>query len=306
MDIAGDLSELIGNTPMVYLDRFGAGLEARLAAKLELFNPFSIKDRPVQFMLEGAEREGRLNKETTIIEATSGNTGMALAMLCKLKGYKLILCMSEIQSEERKLLMRLLGAQLELTPAAKGTKGAKERALELNAKIDNSLYIEQHANPHNTRAHNEGTASEVWEQTQGEIDIFVAGLGTCGTLMGFAEALKPKKPELQIVGVEPEMAAMVLRGEFKPHRQAGVSPGFIPKLLDRDKLDEIITVNEEDSFATCRELVNTEGLFCGITSGMTAWAARELARRPENKGKLIVPLFADTGQRYLSVEGLYV
>ncbi len=305
MNIRSDLTELIGHTPMVYLDRYAGDVGGRLAAKLELFNPFSIKDRPVRYMLEGARQEGLIDSDTTIVEATSGNTGMALAFLCKLQGYKLILCMSEIQSEERKRILAALGARLELTPAAKGTLGSKERALELCERIDNSYYIEQHANPHNARAHQETTGPEIWEDTDGQVDLFVAGLGTTGTLMGVARAIKPKKPDLQIVGVEPETAAMILRGEFTPHRQAGVSPGFIPKLLDRSLLDEIVTVTEEDSFASCRELAEMEGLFCGITSGMTAWAARELARRPENEGKLIVPMFADTGQRYLSVEGLY-
>lgn len=305
MDIHTDLTGLIGNTPMVYLDRFAPGPGARLAAKLELFNPYSVKDRPVRYMLEGARAEGRIDADTTIIEATSGNTGMALAFLCKLAGYKLILCMSEIQSEERKRILAALGARLELTPAALGTRGSKERALELSRQIDNSYYLEQHANPHNARAHQETTGPEIWEATDGQVDIFVAGLGTTGTLMGVARALKPLKPDLRVVGVEPETAAMISRGEFTPHRQAGVSPGFIPKLLDRSLVDEIITVAEEDSFAACRELADTEGLLCGITSGMTAWAAREMAQRPEHEGKLIVPLFADTGQRYLSVQGLY-
>jgi len=305
MKIQENIEALIGNTPMVYLHRFGAGLPARLAAKLELFNPYSVKDRPVLAMLDGAEAEGRIDGQTTIVEATSGNTGMALAFLCRLKGYKLILCMSEIQSQERKQILKALGARLELTPAAEGTRGAKARALELCDSIENSHYIEQHANPHNARAHRETTGPEIWKDTEGQVDLFVAGLGTTGTLMGVAEALKPLKPTFQVVGVEPESAAMISRGEFQPHRQAGVSPGFVPRLLDRSKLDEIITVTEEDSFSVCRELARTEGILAGITSGMTAWAARELARRPENKGKLIVPLFADTGQRYLSVEGLY-
>ncbi len=305
MNIKNSILDLIGNTPMVYLNRFATGLNATLAAKLEMFNPYSIKDRPVSYMIAEAEKDGTINKDTTIIEATSGNTGLALAFICGMKGYRLIICMSEIQSEERKQLLRLFGAELELTPAGEGTTGAKNRALELLNEMPNSLYIEQHGNPNNIKAHRETTAEELWRDTDGKIDILVAGLGTTGTLMGSAEAIKPRKPEFKIVGVEPEIAPMISKGVFKPHRQAGTSPGFVPKLLNRELLDEIITVSEDDSFATCRELVRTEGILAGITSGMTAFAARKLAKRPENQGKLIVAVFADTGQRYLSVDGLY-
>jgi len=305
MDIKGSMLELIGNTPMVYLDRFGEGLGARIAAKLELFNPYSVKDRPVLNMIETAEREGRIDEDTTIIEATSGNTGLALAFICAMKGYKLKICMSEIQSEERKQLMKLFGADLELTPAEFGTTGSKKRALELLEEIPNSFYIEQHSNPANTGAHIRTTAEELWRDTDGKMDIFVPALGTTGTAMGVAEALKKRKPDLKVIGTEPHIAPMISRGIFKPHRQAGTSPGFIPKLLNRDNIDEILTVTEEQSFETCRELIRKEGMLVGITSGMTAFVARELAGRPENEGKLIVCLFADTGQRYLSVRGLY-
>lgn len=305
MNIKNDIFDLIGNTPMVFLNRFGAGLNATLAAKLEMFNPYSVKDRPISFMIAGAEQTGKINKDTTIIEATSGNTGLALAFICAIKEYKLIICMSEIQSEERKRLMQVFGAQLELTPASEGTTGSKKRALELKEEIPNSFYIEQHSNPNNIKAHRETTAEELWRDTDGKIDILVAGLGTTGTLMGSAEVIKPRKPEFKTVGVEPEIAPMISQGIFKPHRQAGTSPGFVPKLLNRKLLDEIITVSEEDSFDTCRELARTEGLLAGITSGMTAYSARELAKRPENKDKLIVAVFADSGERYLSVDGLY-
>jgi len=305
LNIHENVLSVIGNTPMVYLRRFGKDLDATLAAKLEMFNPFSVKDRPVSYMIAAGERDGKINADTTIIEATSGNTGLALALICAVKGYKLKICMSEIQSEERKHLLRILGAELELTPADKGTKGSKERALELLEEIPNSYYIEQHSNPANPEAHKETTAEELWRDSDGKIDILVAGLGTSGTLMGAARAIKPRKPEFRIVGVEPEIAPMISKGIFKPHRQMGTSPGFVPKILDRDLLDEIITVSEADSFAACRELARNEGLLTGITSGMTAWAARELARLEENKDKLIVAVFADTGERYLSVEGLY-
>ena len=305
MNIKNSIIDLIGNTPMVYLNRFGAGLDAKIAAKLEMFNPYSVKDRPISYMIEAGEKEGKIKKNTTIIEATSGNTGLALAFICAMKGYKLRICMSEIQTEERKRLLKVFGAELELTPAIEGTTGSKRRALELLEEIPNSYYIEQHSNPNNTIAHFETTGQELWRDTDGKIDILVAGLGTTGTLMGVAKAIKPKKSSFKIVGVEPEIAPMISRGTFKPHRQAGTSPGFIPKLLQRELLDEIMTLNEEDSFNTCRELVKKEGILAGITSGMTAYCARELAKRPENKGKLIVPVFADTGQRYLSVKGLY-
>jgi cysteine synthase A len=305
MNIKNNITDLIGGTLLVYLNNFGAGLGTRLAAKLEMFNPYSVKDRPVSYMLAGAEQEGKIDKDTTIIEATSGNTGLALAFLCAMKGYKLIICMSEIQTEERKRLLRVFGAQLELTPASEGTEGSRKRVKELLQEIPNSYYIEQHSNPDNIKAHRETTGEELWRDTDGKIDILVAGLGTTGTLMGVAQAIKPRKPEFKTVGVEPEVAPMISKGIFKPHRQAGTSPGFVPKLLDRDLLDEIITVSENDSFETCRELARSEGILAGITSGMTAYAARKLAMLSENKGKLIVAVFADTGERYLSVDGLY-
>lgn len=229
----------------------------------------------------------------------------ALAFICAMRGYKLVICMSEIQTDERKQLLRAFGAHLELTAASEGTTGAKMRALQLRDEMPDSFYIEQHSNPNNTRAHFETTAEEIWSDTDGEVDIFVPALGTTGTAMGIATALKERKPSLKVIGVEPEIAPMISRGIFKPHRQAGTSPGFIPKLLDRENLDGIITVSEEDSFETCRELAQKEGILAGITSGMAAHIARELAGKEENRGKLIVPLFADTGERYLSVKGLY-
>ena len=305
MNVKPDLMKLIGNTPMVHLARFGAGLEATIAAKLEMFNPYSVKDRPVSYMIEAAEREGKIDSDTTIIEATSGNTGLALSFICALKGYKLVICMSEIQSEERRRLLKVFGARLELTPASEGTAGSKKRALELLHEIPNSFYIEQHSNPANVRAHRETTGKELWEDTDGKIDIFVAGLGTTGTARGVAEYIKPKKPSFRVIGVEPEVAPMISKGIFKPHRQAGTSPGFIPKLLDRDKLDDIMLVSEEDAFRSCRELAKKDGILAGITSGMNAHAAGELAKMVENRGKFIVVLFADSGERYLSVDGLY-
>ena len=265
--IADNITELIGNTPMVYLNKIGAGLDATLAAKLEMFNPYSVKDRPVSYMIAAGEMEGKINKDTTIIEATSGNTGIALAFICAMKGYKLKICMSEIQTEERKRMLKAFSAELELTPASEGTTGSKKRALELLEEIPNSFYIEQHSNPNNTRAHRETTAEELWRDTDGKIDILVAGLGTTGTLMGCAETIKPKKSTFKIIGVEPEIAPMISKGIFRPHRQAGTSPGFVPKLLNRELLDEIITVSEEDSFETCRELTQLREFCQGLLLG---------------------------------------
>lgn len=305
MKIKDSILELIGDTPMVYLDKFAGDLQARIAAKLEMFNPYSIKDRPAACMIEAGEKECKIDKQTTIIEATSGNTGLAVAFICAVKGYHCVICMSEAQSEERKRLLRALGAELILTPAGLGGKGAKLKALELWERIPNSYYIDQHCNPHNPCAHRKTTGIEIWNDTSGKIDIFVAGLGTCGTIVGVSEALKERKPSVQIVGVEPEIAPMISKGEYQPHRQAGVSPGFIPDVYKQEMVDEIITVSEEDSFAACRELARREGIVAGISSGMTAHAARELARRPENRNKLIVCMLVDTGERYLSVEGLF-
>lgn len=305
MNINGSILDLIGNTPMVYLDRFAGDLPGRVAAKLEMFNPYSLKDRPVLNMINTAEREGRIVQNTTIIEATSGNTGLALAFICVMKGYPLIICMSEIQTEERKRLLHTFGARLELTPASEGTTGAKKRAMQLLQEIPNSFYIEQHGNPNNPAAHKETTAEELWNDTDGGMDIFVCALGTTGTAVGVYDGIKHRKRSLRIIGVEPEIAPMISEGIFRPHLQAGTSPGFIPKILDRSKIDEIRTVSEEISFETCRELALKEGILAGITSGMTAHIARELARMEENRGKLIVCLFADTGQRYLSVDGLF-
>ncbi len=305
MDIAEDLTALVGNTPMMYLRRFAGGLPGTVAAKLEMFNPYSVKDRPVLGMIEAGIEDGSIGPDTVIVEATSGNTGIALAHICAVKGLRLIICMSEMYSEERRRILRALGAELELTPASEGTAGAKARAIGLLESIEDAFYIEQHSNPANPEAHRLTTGEELWRQTDGRIDVLVAGLGTTGTLMGAARCIRPRKPSFRAVGVEPEVAAMISRGEFRPHRQAGTSPGWVPEVLDRSLLDEVITVSEDVSFETCREIARREGLLCGITSGMTAFAAREIARRPDSEGKLIVAVLADPGERYLSVEGLY-
>lgn len=305
MDIKNSILECIGNTPLVYLNNYAPGVKARIAAKLEMFNPFSIKDRPVSYMINEAEKRMDITKNTTIIEASSGNTAMALAFHCAIKGYRLIICMSEIQSLERRQILSAFGAQLELTPREEGTLGARNRAKELHSEIEDSFYICQHSNPDNITAHMETTAEELWNDTDGTIDMLVCGLGTTGTAMGAAKVIKSKKPEFKIIGIEPQQAPVLSKGIFKPHRIMGTAPGWIPELYEAELVDEIILVSEEEAFTSCRELVRAEGILAGITSGATAHVARELAIKEENKGKLIVCIFADSGERYLSVDGLF-
>ena len=304
--IKDSILDLIGGTPIVHLKKLSRECDAVLAAKLEMFNPLSVKDRPVLSMIEEAEREGLINKDTTIIEATSGNTGVALAYICAVKGYRLIICMNEKMSEERKRILRIFGAELELTPPGRHTAAAKERAIELSKEIKNSFYINQHENPANVKAHVETTAEEIWKDTEGRVDIFVAALGTSGTALGVSKTLKPRKPGLQVIGVEPKAAPMLAKGIWRVHKMPGTSPGFVPGLYEKDALDEIILIDaEKEAYPMCRRLAKEEGLLVGVTSGATAVAALELGKRPENKGKLIIALFADSGQRYLSVEGLF-
>jgi cysteine synthase A len=299
------LSDLIGDTPMLRLNRLAAGLQAEILAKLEMFNPYSLKDRPALYMIEEAERAGRLAPGGTLIEASSGNAGTALTYIGRLKGYRVVICMSELMSDEHKRQMRALGAELVLTPAELGIRGSREKARDLASSLPNAVYMEQHDNPANVQSHRETTAEEIWRDTGGRVDIFVHGLGSCGTMVGVAQALKTRKPSLRCIGFEPEGAALISQGEFQPHRLLGIGPGFVPGLLRRELIEEIVTVRVEDAFATCREIAAKEGLLVGITSGASAAVALELARRPENGGKTIVIIFADAGQGYLSVEGLF-
>jgi cysteine synthase A len=297
---------LIGRTPLVRLDRLGRDCAADLVAKLEMFNPISLKDRPVLSMIEEAERQGRIDAGTTIIEATSGNTGMALAYICAVKGYRLIICMNEAMSEERKRVLRAFGAELLLTPAGQHTRAAKAKAMELAEEIPNSFYVDQHGNPANPEAHLRTTAEEIWEDTEGRVDVVIAGLGTTGTVTGIARALKPRKPELRIVGVEPATAPMLSEGVWRPHKLPGTSPGFVPDLYEPDVVDEIVRIDPEgEAHRVCRRLAREEGLLVGISSGATAAAALRIGARPESEGKMIVAIFADSGQHYLSVEGLF-
>jgi len=300
----GDFSELIGHTPLLRLERLAP--EHTILAKCEMMNPLSIKDRPVLQIIEDAERQGHLVPGSTLIEATSGNTGMALASLASIKGYRAILVMSEIQSNERRQVLKALGAELILTPASEGTAGARRRVKGILAEHPEYFYVGQHQNPSNPEAHYKNTGPELWEDTDGSIDILVAGLGTGGTICGAGRFLKEKKPGVWLVGVEPEESPYISKGIFNPHRLMGTAPGFVPETLDREILDEIFLVTEEQAFSMCRSIAEKEGLLVGISSGASAHAAIQIAGRSENHDKVIVCVFADSGERYLSVDGLFL
>lgn len=295
--------QLIGRTPLLELTRLQKqlGLEARILAKLEFFNPAgSVKDRIAKAMIDAAETAGKLQPGATIIEPTSGNTGIGLAAVAAARGYKLILVMPETMSVERRVLAKAYGAQLELTEGAKGMKGAIERAKELAAQIPNSFIPGQFENPANPQVHRETTGPEIFQDTDGAIDFFVAGVGTGGTVTGVGQYLKEKIPGLQVVAVEPTDSPMLSKGMAGAHKIQGIGAGFVPQVLDTKVYDEILTVANEDAFATGRLLGKSEGVLVGISSGAALWAAIQLARRAENKGKTIVALLPDTGERYLS------
>ena len=298
-----NIAELIGKTPLLRLERLAQNHQ--VYAKCEWMNPLSLKDRPVLQIIEDAERDGLLKPGSTLIEATSGNTGMAVAFIAAIKGYKAILVMSEIQSLERRQVLKAFGAELILTPAAQGTKGARQRLEEILAEHPDYFYIGQHVNPSNPQAHYRSTGPEIWEDTEGQVDILIAGLGTGGTICGAGRYLKEMKPGVQLVAVEPEEAPYISQGVFCPHRLMGTAPGFVPETLDREIIDEIFLVSEAQAFEMCRRMARQEGLLVGISSGAAAHAALEIAKRPENAARVIVCILADTGQRYLSVEGLF-
>ncbi|MEJ2204976.1 MAG: cysteine synthase A [Gemmatimonadota bacterium] len=305
MRYADSILDLIGNTPLLALGRINPGGSCLILGKCEFFNPVAIKDRPALWMIREAERRGDIAPGTTLVEATSGNTGMALAYIGRMRGYRVVLCMSEIQSVERRQVLRALGAEVVLTPAELGTKGAKARAVEIHRNTPGSYYVCQHDNPDNRLAHAQSTAGEIWQDTDGRVDIFVAPLGTGGTLCGVAEALKPRKAGLRVVGVEPAEAPFISQGRFSPHRMMGTAPGFVPGILDRDLLDDIALVSEAEAFDTARTMAEKEGVLVGISSGAAVHAALGLARRPENRDKVIVCMLCDSGERYLSVDGLF-
>lgn len=295
--------DLVGNTPLVEVNNFSKknNLEAKLLVKLEYFNPAgSVKDRIAKAIIEDAEKKGILKEGSVIIEPTSGNTGIGLAAVAASKGYRLIITMPETMSVERRNLMKAYGAELVLTDGAKGMKGAIAKADELAKEIPNSFIAGQFVNPVNPATHKATTGPEIWNDTEGKVDIFVAGVGTGGTISGVGEYLKSKNPDVKIVAVEPASSPVLSKGEAGPHKIQGIGAGFVPDTLNTEIYDEIITVENDDAFTTGREFGKAEGVLVGISSGAALWAAKELAKRPENKGKTIVALLPDTGDRYLS------
>ena len=301
--IARQLTDLVGNTPLLEFSNFNAskGLKAQVIGKLEYFNPAgSVKDRIALAMIEDAEAKGLLKPGATIIEPTSGNTGIGLARVASARGYRTILTMPESMSVERRNLLKAYGAELVLTPGSLGMQGAIDKAEELAAEIPNAFIPGQFVNPANPAIHKATTGPEIWRDTDGEVDIFVAGVGTGGTVSGAGAYLKEKNPRVKIVAVEPSDSPLLSGGKAGPHKIQGIGANFIPKNFDRSVVDEVIAIDAADAFSTSRELAKNEGLLVGISSGAAAWAAIELAKRPENKGKTIVALLPDTGERYLS------
>ncbi len=303
MNIARSMTDLVGNTPLVRLNRLAEGCLAEVVLKLEFFNPLSsIKDRIALNMIDEAERGGLLGSGSVVVEPTSGNTGVGLAFVCAVRGYHLILTMPESMSVERRMLLAAMGAELVLTPAAKGMAGAVAEAEKILASLDNGFMPGQFANPANPAMHERTTAEEIWRDTDGRIDAFVAGVGTGGTITGVSRALKRRKPGFMAVAVEPAASPLLGGGVAGPHKIQGIGANFIPAVLDRKAIDRIIAVTNEDAMATARALAREEGVLCGISSGANVWAALQLAREPEMDGKLIVAVICDTGERYLSTE----
>jgi cysteine synthase A len=301
--IAGNLTDLIGKTPLLRLDKFAESekLAADIIAKLEYFNPAgSVKDRIALAMIEDAEQRGKLKPGAVIVEPTSGNTGVGLASVAAARGYRVILTMPETMSVERRKLLAAYGAELVLTEGAKGMRGAIEKAVELAANTPGAFLPDQFANAANPKMHEKTTGPEIWEDTDGKVDIFVSGIGTGGTITGVGRFLKAQNPNIQIIAVEPADSPILSEGRAGAHKIQGIGAGFVPQVLDTDLYNEIITVKNEDAFETSRKIARTEGLLVGISSGAAAWAASQAAARPENKGKSIVVILPDTGERYLS------
>lgn len=303
MAVYTSIDQLIGNTPLLELSNIEKNLDlkAKVLVKLEYFNPAgSVKDRIAKAMLDDAEAAGKLNKDSVIIEPTSGNTGVGLASVAAARGYRLIITMPETMSVERRLLMKAYGAELVLTDGAKGMKGAIAKAEELTAEIPNSFIAGQFTNPANPQAHIKTTGPEIWNDTEGKVDVFVAGVGTGGTVTGVGAYLKSQNPDVKVVAVEPASSPVLSKGTAGAHKIQGIGAGFVPDTLDTSVYDEVIAVENDDAFETGRLVGHSEGVLVGISSGAAVWAAIELAKRPENEGKTIVALLADTGERYLS------
>ena len=301
MKFHSTISSTIGSTPLVRLNRINEDIDAQIFAKLEFFNPLgSVKDRIAASMIEAAEVDGSIKPQTLIVEPTSGNTGIALAFICAAKNYRLCLTMPDTMSDERRKLLKHLGAELVLTPGAEGMKGAIGKAQEIIESEKDSFMPNQFGNPANPRAHRETTAEEIWRDTEGTVDILISGVGTGGTITGVAQVIKPRKPSFQAIAVEPSNSPVLSGGEKGPHKIQGIGAGFIPEVLEQSLIDDVVTVTNEDAFETARNAAVLEGLLCGISSGAAIWAALEVAKRPESAGKTIVVVLPSTGERYIS------